>query len=97
MLHVIFTRATVPGISIFEILLVYHILARLPGLILIAEINPVAESWMIGAPKLVNQTRTRITQIFLLKFDECRCGVVVIPRYLKSEYIGLMLDMSLIP
>ena len=63
-------------------------------MVVVDEVDPLAERRMALAPKLVQQAGTRVRQRVLLQLDERRAGAVVGLRDLEAEAIGLVLDVT---
>ena len=67
-------------------------LAFLPGAIVVAEVDPLAERRMAGLPQTISDVRARDAQVLLLQLDESGRRRVVVPRDLQPETVGFVFD-----
>src|SRR5262245_19717032 len=79
------------GRSSVEQMLVAARLVLGPRVVVVAEVDALAEKRVIGAPELVEEAATRDAQVLFLESDEGGGARVVVLRDLEAEAVGFVL------
>src|SRR6185295_492070 len=69
-------------------------LAFLPGAVVVAEVDALAEGRVSGAPELVEQAGPRVAEVLQLQLDEGRGAVVIVAGDLEAEAVRLVLGVA---